>query len=309
MRSVRLSQRLLALMELAKLRVFDMWLGAIVAVAFAMNQPESSASAVLSFILTVLTLVLAVALTCSLDDIVGLRDGVDARNHRGPARFGVRKPLLDGRLTITDAVRFCWLLAAAMVVSAAAAVGLSSAGPGWRLPMLLVVCVLAVTYSWGLKLSYRGLGGLGVFAMGLGTVVLPCAFAYGSVSAVVWVAGGLVGLWLGQIIMFSNSADAAGDADAGRMTMAARLSTSGNIIFIASVHVLGGLASAALVAAVCPGWWLLGLSPVWITQAFQLHRGLVQRDWLGARRLGFSITRLGCVVLMTLVLAGTVATP
>jgi 1,4-dihydroxy-2-naphthoate octaprenyltransferase len=285
-------------LDLSKFKIVDLWIGAFISLSLLPLSSLVPGHALVTFFLALVTLMLVAGLTCALDDIVGMRDGVDQVNH-GEARFGVSKPLLDGRLSERGAARFSIGLALAIVAFAAGAVFLAPPLPVWLKVLAVFVCLTGVSYSWGLKLSYRGAGELAVFVGVAGTVVLPYGFVRGQVPPLVWANAFLIGLWLAEVVLFSNTKDAAGDRATGRMTMAARLSPRGNRVFIALVYACGlGLGVGALLAASAPWWYLAATAPLWLAQARQLQIGVVRQEWLKARHLGFWLFRLGFLILL-----------
>jgi 1,4-dihydroxy-2-naphthoate octaprenyltransferase len=285
-------------LDLSKFKIVDLWIGGFIAVSLLPLHSLTTGHGPITFVFVLVTLMLVAGLTCALDDIVGMRDGVDQVNH-GEARFGVSKPLLDGRLSERGAERFSFGLTLAVLVCAAGAVFFAPPLPAWLKGLGVFVCLTGVSYSWGLKLSYRGAGELAVFVGVAGTVVLPYGFVRGQVPPLVWANAFLIGLWLAQVVLFSNTKDAAGDRATGRMTMAARLSPRGNRIFIAFVYAWGlVLGVRALLAASAPWWYLAATVPVWLAQARQLQVGVVRQQWLKARHMGFWIFRLGFLILL-----------
>src|SRR5262245_3947558 len=90
--------RVRALFELGKLRIVELWLGFVVGVSLLSPELRDQPRALAILALILVAGVAVIAATCSLDDIAGVRDGVDQANHRGGTRWGVRKPILSGDL-------------------------------------------------------------------------------------------------------------------------------------------------------------------------------------------------------------------
>jgi 1,4-dihydroxy-2-naphthoate octaprenyltransferase len=284
--------------ELGKLKIVELWLGFCVGVALLGRAPLHSAQTIGVLLLILVAGVAVIAATCSLDDIVGVRDGVDQANHRGPARWGVSKPILAGRLGERQAFGFVRLLAAVALVATAAALALAWPLPAWLVATSLAMMALAVNYSYGLKLSYHGAGELVILVGGAGTVLLPYALVAKAAPPAVIASALLVGAWHAQVVMCSNTKDADGDRATGRRTIAARTSERGNRRYIAAAFAVGwGATALAFATRVIPAWYVLPLAPVWALQARQLWLGVVARRWLDARLLGFRVLRTGIVAL------------
>ena len=297
-------RRVRVMFELGKLKIVELWLGFFVGVALLGRARLSDPRSLAILLLILVAGIAVIAATCSLDDIVGVRDGVDQANHTEGARWGVNKPILAGRLAEKQAFRFVHLLALVAVLGYAAVLLIAWPLPGWLVATMTFMMAVAVNYSYGLKLSYRGAGELVIFIGGAGTVLLPYALVAKAAPPVVLFSALLVGAWHAQVVMFSNTKDAAGDRATGRMTIAARTSKRGNKIFIASMFVGFWAATAAAFAThVIPGWYAVALLPVWALQAHQLWQGLHKEQWLSARLTGFRILRVG-IVALTLINVG-----
>lgn len=296
-----------AFAELGKLRIVELWLGFFV--ALSLLRPGAAARVREQLVLgsALLATMAVAALTCCLDDIVGKRDGVDEANHRGRPRWGVEKPLLEGRLSEAAALRFALALAAIAVLGIAATVVLAWPLPAWVLLTVAGVVFLAVSYSSGPKLSYRGAGELSIFAAGAGTVLIPHGLFEPEPTWSVLLCAALVGSWQAQVILFSNSQDAAGDRAAGRRTLAARVSPRHNRWIIAGVFAaFWALPIVTIALGAAPAGYAVALAPVWALQGYQLACGVGRGDWLRARYIGFRVVRVGiaALVLANLVLEG-----
>lgn len=290
--------RLRSFFELGKFKIVELWLGFWVGVALLGRSAYQDGRSLAILACILIAGIAVIAATCSLDDIVGVRDGVDQANHRQGTRWGVDKPILSGRLDEPSAFRFVHLLAGIAGLGYAAVLWLAWPLPPWLWATMTAMMALAVNYSYGLKLSYRGAGELVILVGGTGTVLLPYALVKGTAPPQVVISALLVGLWHAQVVMFSNTKDAAGDRATGRMTLAARCTPRGNKRFIAGSFLVGmTLTAAALWRGLLPSFYLFALVPVWGLQALQLWRGLQREDWLAARLLGFRVLRLGILAL------------
>ncbi len=291
--------RLRTLLELGKLRIVELWIGFFVGVTLLDGRVLHDRRALTILALILMVGVAVIAVTCSLDDIVGVRDGVDQANHRGDGRWGVSKPILAGTLSERHAFRFVHLLGGVAVLGYLAVLALAWPLPTWLLAAMPAMMLVAINYSYGLKLSYRGGGELVIFTGAAGTVLIPCALIAHGASPLLLVESLLVGSWHAQVVVFSNSHDRAGDRATGRMTIVARTSPFGNRLYIAGVFALSAtLTVAALVYGAMPRAFALALAPVWALQAYQVHCGVVRQRWLQARRVGFVIIRVGVLALV-----------
>lgn len=284
--------------QLGKFKIVELWLGFFVGATLLGRRAVQEPRAVAILALILIAGISVIAATCSLDDIVGVRDGVDQANHLGGTRWGVDKPILTGRLAEQSALRFVHLLGGLGALAYGAVLWLA-----WPLPFFLVatmtaLMLIALNYSYGLKLSYRGAGELVIFAGGAGTVLIPYGLVAKTFTAPLLLCAALVGAWHAQVVMFSNTKDVAGDRATGRMTLAARLSQRGNKLYIAAVFigVWAGTLWALYTHALAPRY-AIALGPVWALQAYQLWVGLEREDWLRARLVGFRALRLGILSL------------
>src|SRR5262249_32818143 len=138
-----------------------------------------------------------------------------------------------------------------------------------------------------------------IFVGAAGTVLIPCALIAHGATARLLAEAALVGSWHAQVVVCSNSHDAAGDRATGRMTIAARTSPRGNRAYIAALFTLSiGLTLAALATGILPRGIALALAPVWALQAYQLYAGVGRQEWLRARRTGFAVIRVGVAALV-----------
>ncbi|PWW51492.1 UbiA family prenyltransferase [Actinokineospora spheciospongiae] len=287
--------------RLAKLDVWDYYLA--LPLAWTLVGGRGTGTLLLFGVGTVLV----VAASVALDDVTGHRDGSDAANYGpdAPARRLARKPLLTGELTDAQAIRFacgCALAGGAVWLL----LGLSA--PLWTLVLLLVCLLSSVQYSWGLRISYRG--GQEVFLAGFGTGLVLCGVGLvtGELTPLVVVEAVLFGLGPLLFGVYSNTADAAGDAAVGRRTVAVLASPAGNRAFITGLS----LAEVALVVfaaglGVGPWWFALALLPAVAVRVAQLRRGVGLGDVLRARKLGLLAHRVTVVSLIAVNLLGGAA--
>lgn len=291
-------QRFAVYFQLGKFKIVELWLGFFVGVTLLGPRAVQEPRAVAILVLILIAGIAVIAATCSLDDIVGVRDGVDQANHLGGTRWGVDKPILTGRLAEQSALRFVYLLGGIGVLAHGAVLLLAWPLPFFLVALMTALMLIALNYSYGLKLSYLGAGEFVIFAGGAGTVLIPHALVAKTFTISLVLCAALVGALHAQVVMFSNTKDASGDRATGRMTIAARLSKRGNKIYIASVFVgVWTCTLGAFLIHALPLRYAIGLAPVWALQAYQLRVGLGREDWLLARLVGFRALRLGIVSL------------
>lgn len=274
--------------RLAKLGVHQHWTPVLV--AWSLLEPPLSTRAWVVLGLFLVTALSLSAAGAALDDVQGARDGLDRAAYGGQAgpRTIRRKPLLLGELDDRQALRFGRMAAIVGAIAGAGAVLAAPHRPAWLLLMFLVGGIAATQYAYGLKLSYLGGGEWLIGILTAGTVTIPVTLITGMTEATVGITGTLIGLLFVQVTICSNAADAAADRDAGRRTIAARLSSRAGELYVAAVFAAGwaitvvGLAGGAL-----PAELALGLLPVWGLQILQLWNGIVRERWLQARWLGW----------------------
>ncbi len=287
--------------KLAKLSFFDYYLCVLVVLALLPTAAWREASTWWVLVLFDLGWVGIVAATVALDDVTGLRDGSDARNYDPgqTLRARDRKPLLDGRLTLRQALRFGWGCAAGGTALWALTALIAPHRPWWALAAAAFSVVISVQYSYGLKLSYRG-GQEAVIWLSTGLCVLvPFALLNGEMTGAAWLVCFLFGLWSLLVSVYSNINDVDGDRAAGRRNLATSVSPRVYRGFIAALSLAetGAIVLAAAAGAV-PWWFCAFLLPVVGMRARQAHAGLVAGEVLSARRQGVTIHRWGVVLLV-----------
>ncbi|WP_119726924.1 UbiA family prenyltransferase [Thermomonospora amylolytica] len=253
--------------------------------------------------------VLAAVMT--LDDVNGVRDGSDQANYLGGSATELRplrrKPLLTGALTVQQALRFGHLAIVWGALWWIVAAAVAPHQPAWVLVTAALLLTLSVQYSWGLRLSYRGLGEALLLLSPAGFVVVPYGLAAGELPGLLLVEALLFGF--GQLLIgaYSNTNDIEGDAAVGRRTVAVLTSPRGNRIF------LGALTAANLLLIALPSvtgwgpWWFAAaLAPAAALRLRQYGSFLRTGDPLVARRRGvvtFRVT-VACTVVANLLYLG-----
>ncbi|WP_062213927.1 UbiA family prenyltransferase [Streptomyces sp. NBRC 109706] len=296
--------------RLGKLDVYDYYPSIVVALSAAMFPlARFGADAAGTLALFLFGEILVVMAMVALDDITGYHDGSDAANYGPdhPLRNVLRKPLVAGTLTLREAHLFAWGCAGAGAALWAAAVALAPHRPGWALILIGAVFVIALQYSYGVKISYHGFQEIFLAGLGVGLVVAPYALVAGGFSGFVLVQGVLFGCGPLLFGVYSNTNDIAGDRAVGRRTVAASVTPRGNALFIgllsAGEFLVGAVAS---LTGVAPWWFVLAMLPVTALRLRQfglgfgpgLGRGPGQGDIMRARALGFTVHRLSFVLLV-----------
>lgn len=289
--------------RLGKLDVYDYYPSIVVALAAVLLPLSRFAPAAgWSMALFLLGEVFVVMSMVALDDVTGYRDGSDAANYgpNDPLRRKLRKPLIAGTLTEREALGFAWGTAATGAALWAAAVTAAPHRPVWTLVLVLVLFVVALQYSYGLKISYRGFQELFLVGLGAALVLAPYGLAAGRFSWFVLVLGVLFGFGPLMFGVYSNTNDIPGDRAVGRPTVACLATPRGNAVFIgalsAAEFLLGALASATGAA---PRWFVLVMLPVTVLRARQYRTGFTGGgDIMRARRQGFVVHRVSTVLLI-----------
>lgn len=287
--------------RLAKLDVFDYYLGLVVVWSLLPAEARLDGRVLATLALFLLSEVLTIAATVAFDDVTGYHDGSDAANYGpdAPARKLARKPLLTGELSPTEAARFARLAVAGGALTAAAAIAVAPSRPGWAILVTLVCLVVAVQWSWGLKLSHNGFNEAILVGVALGWVLAPYGLATGTATGFVAVQALVFGMGPLLFGVYSNTNDAAGDARVGRWTAANLLSARGNAVFIAAVSAAQVLVIAgAPLAGLAPWWFPLALLPVIALRVRQANVGLRRGDILTARKLGITTHRVAVAALV-----------
>jgi 1,4-dihydroxy-2-naphthoate octaprenyltransferase len=266
--------------------------------------PAGVATAARTLVLVPLTLLVymsMVAVTGTLDDVTGYRDGSDLENYARSDPTGkrpmTRKPLLLGWCSERQAVRYATLAATVCGLALTAAWLIGTREPAWWLPVAIVVVLIGFQYSAGLKLSYIGAQELTLFTIKVGSVALPYLLVTGHLPGRVAVAAAVLALWFVQVSMCSNTHDVDGDRAVGRRTLAVLVGEEAHRRAIAAVVAAGWV---LMVTAAVAGWWspwfLLGALPAGLLHVRQL-RALFGDDPLTARNTGFQALRTGVLGL------------
>ncbi|MDA2813333.1 UbiA family prenyltransferase [Nocardiopsis sp. RSe5-2] len=244
----------------------------------------------------------------TLDDVTGAKDGSDSANYAGSENTALRplkrKPLLTGELSVRQAQVYGYACLAWGALWWAAAVLLAPDPALWAVVVTALLLTLSVQYSWGLKLSYYGLGEAVLLFSASAFLIAPYGLATGELPVLVLAQGLLFGF--GQLLIagYSNTNDREGDAAAGRRTVAVLTSARGNAAF------LGALTAANLLVVLVPvaagavtPWFAAALLPFAAVRLHQYAGFLRTGDPLPARSLGIKAFRtlVVCLVAFNLI--------
>jgi 1,4-dihydroxy-2-naphthoate polyprenyltransferase len=288
--------------RLAKLDVYDYYLGLLVVLAALVGPGWTfTAAALPALLLFGLGAVCVLAAMVAFDDVTGFRDGSDITNYRpdAPARRKLRKPLVAGTLTEPEALRFGWAAAAAGALLWLAAVLAAPHAPLWTIAVLVLTFVVSLQYSYGVELSYHGFQEVFLAALGWALVLAPYGLATGRFDGFTAVCAVLFGLGPLLFGVYSNTNDIAGDRAVGRPTVAALTSARGNARFVAALSVLEfAIGLVASLTGLAPWWFVLLMLPATALRTRQYLVGFATGDVLRARRIGFAVHRLTTALLV-----------
>jgi 1,4-dihydroxy-2-naphthoate octaprenyltransferase len=293
--------RLLAYSRLAKAEFFDFYFSIPVVLAAVPAVVPLDGRGLLTLLLFGIGEVGVVSAVMAFDDVTGYLDGSDAVNYADPSglRKRQRKPLLEGVLTVRQAVRF----GRAAVLWGAAwwalAIAVAPHRPLWAVLVTLTVMVLSVQYSWGLKLSYRGGAEALIATSPMAIVVGPFGLLTGQLPAFVLVQAVLFGLWQVLVSAYSNSNDIDGDRSVGRRNAATTLDRRGNTRFLTALTLLDPLVVLGATAlGWAPAWFPVVLAVPLVLRARQLRGWYRTGNPLLARRRGVNTFRAGVAALI-----------
>jgi 1,4-dihydroxy-2-naphthoate octaprenyltransferase len=295
--------KLVAYARLAKLDVYDYYLALLVVLSAVLLPLDRFDPAVLVTLAVYgAGTVFMTAAMVAFDDLTGYRDGSDTANYKAnpTLRRSRRKPLVAGALTEREALRFGWVTAVLGAAILAVAVLTAPHAPQWTIWLTAATFVVALQYSYGLKISYHGFQEAFIAGLGLAMVLTPYGLVTGRFDLFILVQALLFGLGPLLFGVYSNTNDIAGDRAVGRPTVAALTSPRGNMLFIAALSVAEFLLGAvASVTGVAPWWFVLLMLPVTVLRARQFGLGFGPRgDILLARARGFTTHRLSAALLV-----------
>ncbi|MEA5053581.1 MAG: 1,4-dihydroxy-2-naphthoate polyprenyltransferase [Propionicimonas sp.] len=256
-------------------------------------SPVIAGSAVAWFEGGFVPLLATLALVVALAQQVGVNyanDNSDGIRGTDAARVGPLRLVGSGAAT-PGQVKAAALLSFA--VAAVAGLGVVIVTGQW---WLLVVGAAAIAAAWFYTggphpYGYAGLGELFVFCFfGLVAVTGTAYIQLGAVPSAAWWAAIAIGALACAILVANNLRDLAGDAQAGKRTLATRLGDRGTRWFFLALVVLA-TAGVAGVAATSSWWALLGLAmlPVLFGPTSAVLAGAAGRELIVVlKRVGFA---------------------
>jgi 1,4-dihydroxy-2-naphthoate octaprenyltransferase len=293
-------ERLIAYKDLAKLEIFDVYLTVPLAASLLSSDEFGHASSIAILILMLIAQVGVLTAACALDDVAGVRDGIDTFNYGEDAKLRKRKrkPLLDNRLTERQALRYAYLAGAVGIAAFVASYAVADFEPRWVLLLAAVVVGAVISYSWGPKLSYIGGQELVVVLALTFTLAGTYALLTGGMTWTVVLEGLLLGIWLMQLTAFANLHDREGDRRANRVTMAVRLEPAAYNRYLSVLFVLGlGVLGAGLATEELPWQLTLLIVPALVLQWLAFRAGVLRNDGLRARATSMHVLRAGWLAL------------
>ncbi|KAA0020126.1 UbiA family prenyltransferase [Antrihabitans cavernicola] len=305
---ITFGEKAAAYFRLGKLRVYHHVYAWLLAVLLLAHEGVSRPGMAVALGLILVGMFAMKIATCAADDVVGYRDGSDAKNYATGGHLPKsNKPLLSGMVSEREAINY-GIIAGLIAYGAGAALLIPLQGdvPVVFLVGYALVVAIAVQYSWLFQFSYHP-GGLEfvIFLVNtaevLGTYWLIAR--HWSTDAVV--IGLLIGVCMLLVVSYANFGDRVGDAESGRRTLAAVISPT---IYRAMIAVLSGLSLLLLVAPFVIGslnpWLIVCVVPALVLRGMQIRAGLFRDQIQRAVVLGFRSTdAVGLGLALALVLS------
>jgi len=251
--------------------------------------------------LCLLCLAGVVAATTALDDLTGYRDGGDRINYGTEGRGGRTKPLLQGAVTERSVLVFAVVCEVLALLAGFAA--LAVAGRWTPLPVALFLgpALLSPHYSWGMRISYRPVGGeVLVFVATVATLLWPYALlSTAGIGALPVAEAVLLGIWFLIVVVSENTNDVAGDRAVGRRTLSVLVSAAAVRRILAGL-VAGwvGIAVGCTVAGVFSPVALGFLAPTAAMHVWHLVEVSRRQRWLRGAAISFMAFNLGFAGLL-----------
>jgi 1,4-dihydroxy-2-naphthoate octaprenyltransferase len=290
-----------AYFRLGKFQIYEHWLPVLVAWSALENRLLGDLPVLATLLLVGLTAACIAGAGSALDDVQGIRDGIDLLTyHPSETERNIQtKPLLLGEMQESNAMRFAIAIAVLGFTGILAATVIAPHLPTWLLVVFVIVAFAATQYSYGLKLSYHGLGEILLAVANAATLLIAYGFASGHLPGRVLVEAGLLLCWMAQITIFSSVADVEHDRAGGRNTAVALASDVSHRYLVGAIFLCGWTLSViTLIAGILPAILALLLLPAWVLQARQLRSAFAQGSWLRARRLGWRAYDAGVAALI-----------
>jgi 1,4-dihydroxy-2-naphthoate octaprenyltransferase len=234
----------------------------------------------------------------ALDDITGVKTGVDVLTAPRKAATGEPKLLASGILTMLEAKSLVAFLLA-VVILLAIPVLLTASLPA--LVAILLATVITGQYSYGARWSYRGLGELTVLTNFAACAIVPYIYITGHLTRNMAFIGLLVGVSIVFVTFCSNFLDYNEDLRAGRRSIMVMLGVHRTkIVFAALDCVFWLLYLIGLVRGMLPpaAWLVFVLLPTHVLAVWHFTQGNAPV----ARRLCFRNNRMHAVLLIVALL-------
>jgi 1,4-dihydroxy-2-naphthoate octaprenyltransferase len=290
-----------AYFRLGKFQIYEHWLPVVVGWSVIADAGRVRGASLVAIVIVGVTAACFAGAGSALDDVQGVRDGIDQRTYQPQelSRKISTKPLLLGELSEHNARLFGFATAGVGFLGIVTVALTAPYRPLWLLAIFVVLAFAATQYSFGLKLSYHGLGELLLAVANAATLVAAIGFAAGRLPGSVFAEALLLLFWMAQITVFSSVADVAHDRAGGRTTAISLFADSSHAKLVGVMFLLGwSISLGILLAGLLPPILVGLLLPAWLLQALQLHRGFAHGNWLEARRLGWRAYDAGVVALV-----------
>lgn len=260
----------------------------------------------LALMLILITMFAIKFASCAADDIMGYRDGSDAKNYLSGGHLPVQnKPLLTGALSEREAIRFALGSAVVAVSAALGAVFAVGGHVPWQVVVgYLFAFAVVVQYSWGVRFSYRPGGAEFVmFIANAAEVVLPFWLIAQHVGIDARLVAALAGTQMLLVTCYANVGDRQGDSESGKRTLAVVLPPRGYGALLISLGVAGiVLAVLPFVIGTLRPVMVVCLVPVIVMRLAQMYIGVVRGDTAVATRIGFRAIDVGSLGLALAIL-------
>lgn len=260
----------------------------------------------LALVLILVTMFAIKFASCAADDIMGYRDGSDAKNYLSGGHLPVQnKPLLTGALDESEATRFATGSAIVAVFAALGAVFAVGGHVPWQVVVgYLVTFAVVVQYSWGVRFSYRPGGAEFVmFIANAAEVVLPYWLIAQYVGTDALLVAALAGTQMLLVTCYANFGDRQGDAESGKRTLAVAIPPreyKGLLIVLGVAGIV--LAIMPFVFGTLRPVMVICMVPLIAMRVVQMYKGVVQGDSLSATRIGFRAIDVGSIGLALAIL-------
>lgn len=288
--------------------VLDFFLALVIVWTALDSDSRFDGHVLLTFLLFALGKAGVLFAVMTLDDVTGTKDGSDSANYLSEDSTELRplkrKPLLTGELTVRQAQLFGYFSWAWGALWWTAATLQAPHTPTWAIVVATALLLFSVQYSWGLKLSYVGLGEVLLLFSASAFVLAPYGITAGDLPPHILVEALLFGF--GQLLIagYSNTNDASGDGAVGRRTVAVLASERGNTVFLGLLTALN-LLVVLLPSALgwVPWWFALVMAPFMVVRLNQYGSYLRNGHALLARSRGVIAFRstVVCVLVFNVI--------